>query len=134
MIGPGRPPPVRWILAAILVGVVVGLLFRLWLGWPGVAAAAAGLVFGSGSLIAAIVFGADVELADAAWREQAGDLRAVTDLPGVASAVAAETLAVASETTETPASTAADCIPLEVGQPERSASGHRSETVEPGQA
>ena len=100
MIGPGRPPPVRWILAAILVGVVVGLLFRLWLGWPGVAAAAAGLVFGSGSLIAAIVFGADVELADAAWREQAGDLRAGIELAQEASAVAAETPAIASETIE----------------------------------
>ncbi len=100
MIGRGTPPPVRRILAAILVGIVVGLLFRLWLGWPGAAAAAVGLVFGSGSLIAAIVFGTDVELADAAWREQAGDLRAGIELAQVASAVAAETPAIASETIE----------------------------------
>lgn len=101
MIGPRTTAPVRRILAAILVGVVVGVLFRLWAGWPGAAAAAAGLVFGSGSMIAAFLFGTDIELADAAWREQAGDLHAVAALPGAQSAVA---------------------------------SGHRSETAEPGGA
>ncbi len=66
--------PVRLLLAAAAVGLVVGALFLLWLGWPGFLSVAAGAVFSVGFLVAAASVGADPREADAAWRERAGDL------------------------------------------------------------
>lgn len=62
------------LLAAVLVGIIVGLLFRFWVGWVGYASVAAGAVFGIGFLVVAATLGEDAQAADAAWREQAGDL------------------------------------------------------------
>jgi hypothetical protein len=68
------------ILAAAFIGVVVGLLFRFWIGWAGYASVAAGAVFGIGFLVVAATLGEDAQAADAAWREQAGDLGVSTAL------------------------------------------------------
>jgi len=62
------------LLAAVSVGVTVGLLFRFWVGWVGYASVAAGVVFGIGFLVVAVTLGEDAQAADTAWREQAGDL------------------------------------------------------------
>lgn len=73
------------ILAAVSVGVVVGLLFRLWIGWAAYASVAAGAVFGIGFLVVAATLGEDAQAADAAWREQAGDLVGSTAAEGLPS-------------------------------------------------
>lgn len=62
------------ILAAVFVGVVVGLLFRFWIGWAAYVSVAAGAVFGIGFLVVAATLGEDAQAADAAWHAQAGDL------------------------------------------------------------
>lgn len=62
------------LLAAVFVGIIVGLLFRFWVGWVGYASVAAGAVFAIGFLVVAATLGEDAQAADAAWREQAGDL------------------------------------------------------------
>ncbi len=61
-------------LPAVIVGIIVGLLFRFWVGWVGYASVAAGAAFGIGFLVVAVTLGEDAQAADAAWREQAGDL------------------------------------------------------------
>jgi len=62
------------ILAAVFVSIVVGLLFRFWIGWAAYASVATGAVFGIGFLVIAATLGEDAQASDAAWREQAGDL------------------------------------------------------------
>ncbi len=66
------------ILAAVFVGIVVGLLFRFWIGWAEYVSVAAGAVFGIGFLIVAATLGEDAQAADAAWHAQAGDLLGAT--------------------------------------------------------
>ncbi len=66
------------LLVAVIVGIIVGLLFRFWVGWVGYASVAAGAVFGIGFLVVSVTLGEDAQAADAAWREQAGDLAVST--------------------------------------------------------
>jgi hypothetical protein len=60
---------------SLAAALAVGLLFLLWVGWPGFLAVSAGAVFGIAFLIVSEALGDDPRAADAAWREQSLDLR-----------------------------------------------------------
>lgn len=86
-------PTLPRILAAIGVAILVGLVFRFWLTWPGFLAVGVGAVFGVGFLIAATAIGTDPREEDAAWRAEAVSLGLgrpsprvdITTLPSVGS-------------------------------------------------
>jgi hypothetical protein len=67
-------PSLTRIGASLAAGVVTGLVFLLWIGWPGFLAVGAGAVFGIAFLIVATGLGDDPRVADEAWRAQAPDL------------------------------------------------------------
>jgi len=86
-------PTLPRILASVGAAVLVGLVFRFWLTWPGFLAVGVGAVFGVGFLIAATAIGSDPREEDAAWRADAASLGLarptsrvdVTTLPSVCS-------------------------------------------------
>jgi len=67
-------PSLTRIAASLAAGIVTGLVFLLWIGWPGFLAVGAGAVFGIAFLIVATGLGDDPRAADEAWRAQAPDL------------------------------------------------------------
>jgi hypothetical protein len=67
-------PSLAKIAASLGVGLVVGLLFLFWIGWPGFVAVATGAIFGVAFLVVATSLGDDPRAADEAWRINAGDL------------------------------------------------------------
>jgi hypothetical protein len=80
-------PGGRTILAALAVGLVVGIYLQRWVGWPTFLAVAIGAVMAVLILLVAASLGQDDAAADAAWRAAAPDL-AGSD-PGRSPAVAA---------------------------------------------
>lgn len=67
-------PSLRAILAALALGIVVGVYLQRWIGWPTFLAVAVGAVMGVLILVVAASFGDDDATADAAWRAAAPDI------------------------------------------------------------
>ena len=67
-------PSLRAILAALAVGIVVGVYLQRLVGWPTFLAVAVGAVMGVLILVVAASFGEDDAAADAAWRAAAPDI------------------------------------------------------------
>lgn len=64
----------RTILAALAVGIAVGVYLQAWIGWPTFLAVAVGAVMAVLILLVAAALGQDDAAADAAWRAAAPDL------------------------------------------------------------
>jgi hypothetical protein len=86
-------PSLAHIAGSLATAITVGLLFLLWIGWPGFLAVGAGAVFGVAFLVVATALGDDPRAADEAWRAQAADLIGATARPRpIATADAPEAL------------------------------------------
>jgi hypothetical protein len=75
-------PGLRAAGAAVLVGLIAGLYFAVWLHWPTFLAVAVGAFMALVLLMIATSLGEDPAAADAAWRAAAPDL---IRAPGAAS-------------------------------------------------
>ena len=67
-------PGGKTILAALAVGLTVGIYLQAWVGWPTFVAVAIGAVMAVFILLVAASLGQDDAAADAAWRAAAPDL------------------------------------------------------------
>ncbi len=76
-------PGIRTIVAAAVVGVVMGLYLESWVGWPTYVAVAVGAVMAIVILLVASSLEDDAAATDAAWRDASADLdRTVAAEPG----------------------------------------------------
>jgi hypothetical protein len=67
-------PPLRAVLVAVAVAVVMGYYLQAWVGWPTFLAVGVGALMAVVILISAAALEEDVARADAAWREKSPDL------------------------------------------------------------
>ncbi|MDQ2964224.1 MAG: hypothetical protein M3R57_00010 [Chloroflexota bacterium] len=67
-------PGARTILAALVVGLAVGIYLQAWVRWPTFLAVAVGAVMVVFILLVAASIGDDDAAADAAWRAAAQDI------------------------------------------------------------
>lgn len=67
-------PSLGKIAGSVVAALAVGLLFLLWIGWPGFLAVGVGAIFGVAFLVVATSLGDDPRAADEAWKAKSADL------------------------------------------------------------